>query len=100
MAFWKEAMRLDLNDIKRAMLNRTVVEYKGIPYYIVSLSLIVPSAMGTNKMTLQPADAYWHVTLHDLHANSVTGAAPKDITSTGESLLERRRRLNKGGGNL
>lgn len=88
---------MDLNEIKRAMLNRVVVEYQGIPYYIVSLSLIVPSAM-TGKISLEPGDAFWHVTLHDLNANSVTGAAPKDITSTGETLLERRRRMNKGGG--
>lgn len=89
-------MRLD--EIKRAMLNRIVVEYRGTPYYIVSLSLVVPSAMNTGKICLQPGDEFWHVTLHDLEANSVTGAAPKDITSTGETLLERRRRLNKGGG--
>lgn len=89
---------MELNDIKRAMLNRVVVEYHGTPYYIVSLSLVVPSAMNTGKTCLQPGDEFWHVTLHDLNANSVTGAAPKDITSTGETLLERRRRLNKGGG--
>lgn len=91
---------MNLNEIKAAMLNRVVVEYHGIPYYIVSLSLVVPSAMSTGKICLQPGDEFWHVTLHDLEANSVTGAAPKDITSTGETLLERRRRLNKGGGNL
>lgn len=91
-------MRLD--EIKRAMLNRIVVEYKGIPYYIVSLSLVVPSALNTGKLCLQPGDEFWHVTLHDLEANSVTGAAPKDITSTGETLLERRRRLNKGGSKI
>lgn len=89
---------MELNDIKRAMLNRVVVEYRGTHYYIVSLSLVVPSAMNTGKTCLQPGDEFWHVTLHDLNANSVTGAAPKDITSTGETLLERRRRLNKGGG--
>ena len=91
---------MELKEIKQAMLNRIVVEYKGIPYYIVSLSLVVPSALNTGKTCLAPGDEYWHVTLHDLNANSVTGAAPKDITSTGETLLERRRRMNKGGGNI
>lgn len=91
---------MDLKEIKRAMLLRIVVEYKGIPYYIVSLSLIVPSALNTGKTCLEPGDEFWHVTLHDLNANSVTGAAPKDITSTGETLIERRRRLNKGGDTL
>ena len=89
---------MDLKEIKRAMLRRVVVEYKGIPYYIVSLSLVVPSALNTGKTCLQPGDEFWHVTLHDLNANSVIGAEPKHITSTGETLLERRRRLNKGGG--
>lgn len=88
---------MNLNEIKRAMLNRIVVEYHGIAYYIVSLSLIVPSAMN-GKTCLDPGEEFWHVTLHDLNANSVTGASPKEITSTGETLLERRRRLNKGGG--
>lgn len=87
---------VELNEIKRALLNRIVVEHDGIPYYIVALSMCVPDAM-CGRLSINSGDEYWQVTLHDLNANSVTRASPDAITSTNETLLARRRRLNKGG---
>lgn len=86
---------MELNEVKRALLNRIVVEYNGIPYYIVELSMCVPDAMG-GRLSINSGDEYWQVTLHDMNANSVIRTTPGSITSTNETLLERRRRLNKG----
>ena len=87
---------MEISEIKLSLLNRMIVKYKDSPYYIVALSLCVPDA-DRGKIGLLPEDSFWQVTLHDLKANSVIRVAPSDIISTGETLAQQRRRMNKGG---
>ena len=88
---------MTLSEIKLAMITRGVVEYEGSPYYIVSMALTVPDAYH-GHLIIKPGDEYYTVTIHDMKARSVITTTPDKITMTGETLLQYRKRQNKGDG--
>lgn len=88
---------MTLSEIKLAMLTRAVVEYEERPYYIVTMSLTVPDAY-YGHLIVKPGDEYYTVTIHDMNARSVVVTTPDKIRPTGETLIEYRKRQNKGGG--
>ena len=88
---------MTISEIKLAMLTRGVVEYDGSPYYIVAMSLQVPDAY-YGQLIIKPGDEYYTVTLHNMKARGIVTVAPEKIKMTGETLMQYRKRQNKGGG--
>lgn len=97
--YWKAVAPVTLSEVKLAMLTRGVVEYEGSPYYIIAMSLQVPDAYH-GHILVKPGEEYYTVTLHDMNARSVVTTTPDRLKLTGETLIEYRRRQNKGGGRV